>query len=226
MTRALAAFALCGCALAVAGAQTGKPAVAAPNLAGVYQAIPDTLTLPGGLKNAGGPNQIALQPSARERMKTVDLKDDSAKLCLALGPFRMMARDQVKFELVPAPGLLVMIYEDVAHGHMRNIHMSRTHPAKLAPSWLGDSTGSWEQDTLVVDTVGFNDRTWLNEAGAPHSDALHLVERIRSLRNGAVLEYRVTAEDPQALTVPYTYVRYFQKTPQERAESFCDAVLE
>ena len=225
MNRALLVVALSGMAAASA-AQTAKPVAPPPNLAGIYQTIPDTLTLPGGLKNAGGPMQIALQPTARDRMATVDLKEDAAKLCLAVGPFRMMARPQVKFELVPAPGLLVMIYEDISHGHMRNIHMNRAHPAKRPALWLGDSTGSWEQDTLIVDTVGFNDRTWLNEAGAPHSDALHLVERIRPLQGGAVLEYRVTADDPQTLAAPYTYVRYFRKTTEERAESFCDAVLE
>jgi hypothetical protein len=206
-------------------AQTA-PHGAAPVLAGIYQSISDTQALPGGLKNAGGPMKVVLQPSAVEEQKKVDLKEDAAKLCLPVGPFRMMARDRVKIELVPAPNLLVMIYEDVSHGHMRNIHFNRTHPAKLAPSWLGDSIGRWEAGTLVVDTVGFNDRTWLNEAGAPHSDALHLVERIRPLRAGTILEYKVTAEDPKSLKAPYTYVRYYRKTLEERAEDFCEAELE
>ena len=56
----------------------------------------------------------------------------------------------------------------------------------------------------MVETTGFNEKTWLNDAGAQHSDALHLAERIRPIRSGAFLEYRVTAEHPRALAKPYT----------------------
>jgi hypothetical protein len=178
------------------------------------------------LKNTGGPLNVTLRPSALAEQAKVDLKTDAAKLCLPVGPFRMMARDLVKIELVPGPNLLVMIYEDVSHGHLRNIHFNRQHPATVPLSWLGDSIGRWERGTLVVDTVGFNDRTWLNEMGAPHSDALHLVERIRPLGGGTILEYKVTADDPMTLTAPYTYVRYYKKTLEERDEDFCEGEFE
>ncbi len=91
----------------------------------------------------------------------------------------MMAEDRTKIELVPAPGMIVMLFEDLAHGVMRTIYMNRGHLEKIEPLWFGDSVGKWEGETLVVDTTGFNERTWLNEKGAQHSDALHLVERIR-----------------------------------------------
>lgn len=207
-------------------AQT-RPRVPAPStLAGIYQTIPDDVTLPGGLKNAGGPNEIALQPAAVQQMKAADLTEDAAKLCLPVGVFRMMARDSVKIELVPAPGMIVMLFEDISHGHARTIHLNRPHPEKREPSWLGDSTGRWESDTLVVDTIGFNDRTWLNAAGAPHSDALRTIERIRPLIGGDMLEYKVTVEDPNALAMPYTYVRYYRKLQTDKMmEDFCEAEL-
>jgi len=88
-------------------------------------------------------------------------------------------------------------------------------------TWMGDSVGHWEGDTLVVDTIGFNTRTWLNDAGAPHSEALHLVERIRPIRGGQVLEYKMIAEDPMALAKPYTYTRYYEKLNTEIADDIC-----
>ena len=203
-------------------AQAGATATATPDLTGVYQAIPQGATVPGGLKNSGGPSEIALQPTAAQQMKQVDLKDDAAKLCLPVGPFRMMARDRAKIELAPGPGTLVMLFEDISHGQMRTIHLARPHPEKLEQSWLGDSIGRWERDILVIDTVGFNDSTWLNEKGARHSDAFHLVERIHPVGGGKFLEYKVTAEDPKVLEKPYTYIRIYQKLDTEIMDDFCE----
>ena len=104
---------------------------------------------------------------------------------------------------------------------MRNLYLTRGHPAKREPTWLGDSVGRWEGDTLVVDTTGFNDRTWLNEEGAQHSDALHLVERIRLLQRGQYLEYKMTAEDPKTLAKPYSYTRYYKKLDTEVVDDVC-----
>lgn len=68
---------------------------------------------------------------------------------------------------------------------------------------MGHAVGRWENGALVIDTIGFNDRTWLNDSGAPHSAELHLVERIRPVLR------------------PYTYVRYFQKLDTELADDVC-----
>jgi hypothetical protein len=73
----------------------------------------------------------------------------------------------------------------------------------------------------VVDTTGLNDRTWLNDAGAQHSDALHLVERIRPVLGGKYLEYKMTAEDSKALAKPYTYTRYYEKLKTEIMQDNC-----
>lgn len=210
MTRAVLAVLVCS------GWAYAEP----PDLAGVYQAIPDGTTLAGGLKNAGSPANIALLPGTAH----ADLKQDPAKMCQPIGPFRMMARDGARVELAPAlaHGMVVMLFEDASRGLMRTIFFNRGHAPKTAPTWLGDSIGRWEGTTLVVDTTGFNDRTWLNDAGAQHSDALHLVERIRPILSGQYLEYKVTAEDSKALAKPYTYTRYYEKQKSEIREDVCE----
>jgi len=67
---------------------------------------------------------------------------------------------------------------------------------------MGHSVGKYEGDTLVVDTVGINDRSWIDRVGHPHSDALHLVERFRRVNN--TLEYEYTIDDPKAYKQPWT----------------------
>jgi hypothetical protein len=202
-------------------AQQGRAVAAQPDLQGVYQSIPDRMTLPGGLKNTGSPAAIALLPQAVQQARSIDLKTDPWKQCQPVGPFRMMAKEQTKIELVPVSAMIVMLFEDLSHGMMRTIYLKRGHPAKLEPTWLGDSIGRWDGDTLVVDTAGFNDSTWLNDEGAQHSDALHLVERVRPVLGGQYLEYKMTAEDPKALARPYSYTRYYKKVDTEVMDDPC-----
>jgi hypothetical protein len=202
-------------------AQSSRAVISPPDLQGVYQSIPDQTTLPGGLKNTGSPAAIPLLPEAARQAKSVDLKQDPWKKCQPVGPFRMLAKEQTKIELVPVSSMIVMLFEDLSHGMSRSIYLKRGHPAKWEPNWLGDSVGRWEGDTLVVDTTGFNDRTWLNEEGAQHSDALHLVERIRPVLGGQYLEYKMIAEDPKTLAKPYSYTRYYKKLETEIMDDIC-----
>ena len=195
---------------------------AVPDLQGVYQSIPDSMTLPGGLKNAGSPAAIELLPEAARQAKSIDLRQDPSKMCQPVGPFRMMAAKQTKIELVPVSSMIVMLFEDLSHGMMRTIYLKRGHKPKTEPTWLGDSVGRWEGNTLIVDTIGFNDQTWLNDGGAPHSEALHLVERIRPVLAGQYLEYKVTAEDPKTLAKPYSYTRYYKKLDSEIMDAPCE----
>jgi len=198
-----------------------QPHDAAPNLRGVYESVSDRLTLAGGLKNAGSPESIELLPGALRQTGSSDLKKDPWKMCQPVGPFRMMAKDHTKIELAQVNAMIVMLFEDLSHGMARTIYLKRGHRAALEPTWLGDSVGSWEGETLVVDTTGFNDQTWLNDKGAPHSDALHLVERIRPVLKGDYLEYKMTAADARVLARPYSYTRYFKKLDTELADDVC-----
>lgn len=90
-------------------------------------------------------------------------------------------------------------------GHSaRTIHTNGTqHPDDLYDLWMGDSRGTWEGDTLVVDVIGFNGRTWLDRSGNYHSDQLHVVERWRFLDKNTI-EYTATLEDPKVYARPWT----------------------
>jgi hypothetical protein len=203
-------------------AQQSRASSGTPILQGVYQSIPTQTTLPGGLKNAGSPAAIELLPAAARQAQSIDLKLDPWKMCQPVGPFRMMAVDRAKIEVVQVSAMIVMLFEDLSHGMMRTIYLRRGHPAKLEPTWLGDSVGRWEGDTLVVDTTGFNDQTWLNEKGAEHSPELHLVERIRLMPGGEYLEYKLTAEDPKTLAKSYSYTRYYKRLDSEIMDDPCE----
>jgi hypothetical protein len=72
----------------------------------------------------------------------------------------------------------------------------------VTPTWMGDSVARWEGDTLVVDAIGFNDKTWLSGVGSIHSEALHVVERYTPNADGT-LGYEATVTDPKALTKPW-----------------------
>ena len=222
--RTVAPFLLAGSILLTAPlvAQQSRVVSGPPNLQGVYQSIPAQATAPGGLKNAGSPTAIELLPAAARQAQSTDLKSDPWKMCQPVGPFRMMAADRAKIELVQVSATIVMLFEDLSHGMLRSIYLRRGHPAKLEPTWLGDSVGRWEGDTLVVDTTGFNDQTWLNEKGAQHSPELHLVERIRLMPGGDYLEYKVTAEDPKTLAKAYSYTRYYKRLDSEIMDDSCE----
>lgn len=190
-------------------------------LAGVYE--PVAASASPSFKPVGTLADLALLPAASDAAKQKNLEFDPAKHCMVVGPFRMMAREDARFELLATANRATLMFENIALGNKREIYVSRAdHRTDGDPTYLGDSIARFEGDTLVVDTVGFNDVTWLNDAGAPHSEALHLVERIRPLQGGKYLEYRVTAEDPKMLARPYTYTRYFQRTSAELKEDFCE----
>ncbi|MGC4028618.1 MAG: hypothetical protein QM696_07090 [Steroidobacteraceae bacterium] len=204
------------------GAAPGKPG-SPDSLAGIWQSIPDGKVLPGGMKNSGSPSEIVTLPGATKPVKGEAGQQDPYKLCQAVGAFRMMALPDIRMEFVPAPGRLVMLFEDISHGHMRSLYTDRsTHPADYQPRYAfqGDSIAHWEGSTLVVDTTGFNQRTWLNDSTIA-SDALHLVERIRPLPDGRHLEYRMTATDSKSLAKPYSYVRYFQRSDAPIEDDSC-----
>jgi hypothetical protein len=128
------------------------------------------------------------------------------------------------FEFIHAPGQVVQIFE---YNHVvRRIHTDgRPHPEDLRDTgsheWLGHSIGTWEGDTLVIDTVGFNDTTWLDRLGHPHSDALRVVERIRRT-DADTLDYSVTVHDAVGYETPWMGRMTFKRRPDwELLEHAC-----
>ena len=106
------------------------------------------------------------------------------------------------FEILQGKDRVLILFE--TNNAIRQIWMDgRGHPADLDPSWLGHAIGHWEGATLVVDTVGLTDKSWLDTAGHPHSDALHVVERIRRVDHDT-LENTLTFDDPKTYTRPWS----------------------
>jgi hypothetical protein len=194
-----------------------------PDLSGVFQSLPAGKIFPGGYTNVGSPADVRLLPSPLAPHHDANPQDEDAfKLCQAIGPFRMMAIEGLKIELVAAPGMIVMLFEDISHGNLRTFYLNRPHPQNVKPTLQGDSIAHWDGDTLIVDTTGLSDRNWLNDSGAHSSRGLHLVERIRLLQGGNILEYNLRAEDPNVLGKPYTYTRYYGRLDAELNEDVCE----
>jgi hypothetical protein len=129
-------------------------------------------------------------------------KDTFSVLCLPPGPFVSMGVGKV----VQTPDLLLMLFGGTVY---REIHLDgRELPKDPNPDWMGYSVGHWEGDTLVVESTGFNDRSWIDGAGHPHTEALHITERLRRPNFGH-LEMQKTLVAPEAFagswTVPFKF---------------------
>jgi len=195
---------------AVPSGPTPRTPEGKPDLSGIWINVynPDTPPPP-------------LQPWAagvlRERTENGS-KDYPGGYCLPANASSITRAFPYKF--VQTPKLIVVIHESDTPG-LRQIFLDgRGHPADWNPTWQGHSIGHWEGDTLVVDTIGFNDKAWLSLSGIPHTDKLHVLEHIRRLDYGH-LEVEITMEDSGAFTAPWT--RTFTATlapPEEEILEF------
>jgi hypothetical protein len=115
---------------------------------------------------------------------------------------------------------VVMIMEQ--NHQIRRVRMNQPHSENPEPSWYGESVGHYEGGTLVVDTIGFNDRSFIDNYRTPHSTKLHIVERFRFREDGSEPEVIIQIEDPDAFTTPWTAIRKF-RTAENRhiTESIC-----
>src|SRR3954470_18089632 len=118
------------------------------------------------------------------------------------------------------PSLVVMLFAD-ARGFRQIFLDGRAHSADLNPTWFGHSTGRWDGDTLVVDTVGFNDRSWIGPNGwiGPPTEALHVTERYRRTDYGH-LAVTITFDDSRTFSKPWTLHPRWDLVPQEELLEF------
>jgi hypothetical protein len=226
-TLALTAFAFS----AVLLAQTAKPSRAGtstPNLSGTWnKGIERTAAGTFGDDADGVPflgftrQDPPLLPSAMEIYQTnrkgvTDPRSkgrddiDPSNSCFPPGPTRIFT--------IPRPFEIrqtseeVYILSEMDHWVRRIYTDGRGHPDGYPSTWMGHSIGRYDGNTLVVDTAAINETTWIDTLGHPHSDALHLVERIRRL-NHDTLEIEVTFEDPKAYARPWTGKKVYQLQP-------------
>lgn len=188
-----------------------------PNLAAPAPRTPDGTPDLSGLWNKISPKysrNIAadltpeeIQPWARalvdERRENLG-KDYMNVRCVPLGPGYATAADSTGSEMikiVQSPGLIVILNPDLTY---RQIFLDgRALEPDPNPTWMGYSVGRWESDTLVVESFGFNDRTWLDHDGHPHTEALRVTERYHR-RSFGHLDVEVTMSDPKAYSRPWT----------------------
>jgi hypothetical protein len=161
-----------------------------PDLSGLYLGGRD-IRLVGG---------VLLMPGA-ESFRVAQNDEDLGQGALCLPP-GVPAATMVPYpmQIVHKDDVLVILYE--AYNLFRIIPIGAEHPEELDPTWMGHSVGYWDQDTLVVDVIGFNDRTRV--AGFRHTEAMHVVERYRRTGFGTV-QYEARVEDPNVFAEPVRY---------------------
>lgn len=206
-----------------AGPGSGAVDKAIPDLSGIWArpGFHPELTTQVGKEEV--PLIPPMQPWAAERYKAIQRATDANNSKLwdaegrnvvehAIDPFRGacvpagMPRvyfSRVLFDMYQVPGRVIQIFE--ASSGVRTIYTDgRKHRENAPPTFTGHSIGRWDGDTLVVDTVGLrgNDETWLDRGGHPHTEALHVVERIRRVKQDT-LEVDLLFDDPKAYTKPW-----------------------
>ncbi len=223
-------------------APTPRAADEKPNLSGLWQtdaAPPELLQrlIPEATNGAGEeplsqyfinifsdfkPEDVPLRPAAAEqfRKRAQNFSQESPlPHCLPEG-MPMVEMSPAPYKIVQTPSLTLMLYErDTTYRQV--FTDGRKLPDDPQPSWLGYSVGKWDGDSLVVDSAGFNDRGWLDARGHTHGEALHLTERFHRLDFGH-LEVRLTIDDPETYTKPFTVVLKQRLIPDsDLLEAFC-----
>jgi hypothetical protein len=142
---------------------------------------------------------------------------DRPTRCFAPYPWRIIQHPTHR-----KPTHIFFLFEGNIHSYRQIFTDGRKHPADLDPTWYGHSIGWWEGDTLVIDTVGFNDRFWFDFRGHPHTEKLHTIERW-TRKDYGTLENKVTIDDPGAYSRPFTLTFVAQLRPgEELLEYICN----
>jgi hypothetical protein len=231
-----------------AAQQKASPPDFSSDRVGWIATSPDFVAVPGGPSpsrsdpahpyvpnNAGGqptfrvadlsnPN---LKPWAREVMKRENEKVLSGGIgftarssCRPAGVpgFMMFIIEPIFF--VQGPKEVLMIHS--GNEEVRRIHLDVPHSVNPKPSWYGESVGHYEGDTLVVDTTGLNDKTFIDNYRTPHTEKLHVQERWKLTNDGNMLEVNIRVEDPDTFNEPWSTVqRYRRVQPRELGEEAC-----
>ena len=168
-----------------------------PDLSGIWIGGGPLTDLAAGLPEG---QTVPLLPAAEKLMNQRQAKDDPETNCLPTGVPRIAP---YPWTFATAPGRLYMLFEGNIHSYRQIFMDGRAHPKDLNPTWYGHSVGRWEGDSLVIDTVGFNDKFWFDFRGHPHTEQLHTVERY-TRKVFETLTNEITITDPGAYSKPFT----------------------
>jgi hypothetical protein len=211
-------------------AQTGgaipRTADGKPDLSGVWQSGGVSLLGEPGSRPAPPPSATppprreppSYQPWAEEQRKKFTAIDDPTAHCLLPGVPRITSMP-MPLEIVQTPKKVVILYEAFRAYRIIPIDNALKHPDDVTPTWMGDSVARWDGDTLVVDVIGFNDKTWLGGLGTIHTEALHVVERYK-LNTDRTITYEATVEDTKALTKPWVTGATLRQPRNARVEEY------
>jgi hypothetical protein len=191
-----------------------QPAQKTVDLSGFWQITsysPHLMPMDGGsipFTPAGLTSYLKIQ----QQLKESPAVDAARSTCVPEGVPRSLT-SPYPFDLVQSPSQVILLHE--VSRAVRIVPMQDQHndPGLWDPSYMGDGIGHWDQATLVIDVTNFNDLTWLDDSGLPHSDQLHTVERLRTLKGGQQLEDVVTIEDPATFTRPWSVRFLFERRP-------------
>jgi hypothetical protein len=165
----------------------------------------------------GDPNSPILKPWAADAIRRYNARVLSGEnffslhaTCRPIGVTAFLLQPMTRpMYIVQGRREVAMILE--SFNDVRHIYLSARHRANLKPSWNGDSIGHYEGDTLVVDTIGFNDKTVIDQFQTPHTTELHTVERFHLVDGGKTLEVDLHVEDPGAFTTPWNAVQRYRQ---------------
>jgi hypothetical protein len=176
------------------------------------------------IADLGNPN---LKPWAREAMKRENENVLAGKIaftarssCRPAGVpgFMMFIIEPIFF--VQSPNKVLMIHS--GNEEVRRIYLDVPHSANPKPSWYGESVGHYEGDTLVIDTIGMNDKTFIDNYRTPHTEKLHVVERWKMIDDGKMLEVDIKVDDPDTFNEPWSTIqRYRRAQPRQLGEEAC-----
>lgn len=168
---------------------------------------------------AGGAPFNAKGKQVWDERRRTQSAGDPATHCLPPGVPRIMY-SSYSMEILQLPNRVVIVYEGGTH-IFRSIPIGTKaglkHPPDPNPTYMGDSYGWWEGNSLIVDVVGFNDRTWLNASGHPHGEKLHVVEKY-TRRDTLTLDYTATIDDPEYYTKPWTVTISARYRPNDQLQ--------
>jgi hypothetical protein len=174
-----------------------------------------------GLNVAADLKPEEIQPWARALARHHMEEQDDGVNCLPAGP--QVGGIVTMYKVVQTPALIIMLHEAGTGDAFRQIFMDgRALPKDPSPSWYGYSVGRWDGDALVIDTIGFNDKTVLDAFRHPHTEALHITEQLRR-RDFGHIELQQTYDDRGAYARPWTITLNLELDPDnEVLEYFCN----